>query len=350
MDKKVLVLADPISIHTKKWMDGWKFIGYQPVLSGLSDRVSDNKLIFNEQISVNGGNGIKYIKNIFNFYKVLKRENPAIINAHSMSSYGLVSALIKRKKHTLVFFLPGSDIMIDMNRNFIYSLMSKFVLNRADILVSVSETMTSHLVTKFPNLESKILTQQYGVDTNFLNDFLREKKEIDIVTNRQWKPNSNYTVILEALASFSEKIIKLVGNDNSSYANEMLHKHQDLVSSSTGFIPYEENLSYVGQCKIFISFTSSDGIPLSLIEAMYLGAVPIVSDIEPNRELIKDGVNGFVIPIESKLLKKRIDQVLELDEKEIEKIRIYNRELVLEKFDFEKNFRKLEDRIERHFE
>jgi glycosyltransferase involved in cell wall biosynthesis len=345
MDKKVLVLADPTSIHTKKWMDGWKFIGYQPVLSGLSDRVSDNKLIFNEHISVNGGNGIKYIKNIFNFYKVLKRENPTIINAHSMSSYGLVSALIKKKKHTLVLFLPGSDIMIDMNRNLIYTFMSKFVLNRADILVSVSDTMTKRLLEKNPTLESKILTQQYGVDTKFLNNFFKDEKEIDIISNRQWKPNSNYPIILKALSSFTKKKIKLIGNDNSLYANKILNYYNGLFSSSIGIVSYEENLSYVGSSKVFISFTSSDGIPLSLIEAMYLGAIPIVSDIEPNRELIQDGINGFIVSLDSNKLKIIINKVLALDKNIIKSIQDYNKKLVLDKFDFEKNFKKLNSRL-----
>jgi len=345
MNKKVLVLADPTSIHTKKWIEGWQYIGYETVLSGLSDRVSDNRLIFHEHISTNGGNGLKYIKNILNFYKVLKREKPKLINAHSMSSYGLISALIKGKKHALVFFLPGSDIMIDMNRNLIYSLMSRFVLNRADILVSVSETMTSRLLSKFPHLESKILTQQYGVDTNFLNKFFQEKKEIDIVTNRQWKPNSNYPIILEALSAFTKKSILLVGHDNSLYANNILNSYEALIPASIGFIPYEENLSYVGKSKIFISFTSSDGIPLSLIEAMYLGAIPIVSDIAPNRELVKDGVNGFVVSIEKDALESIISKVFKLDEKEIQEIQMYNKKLVLDKFDFEKNFERLENRV-----
>jgi len=328
MNKKVLVLADPTSIHTKKWIDGWQLIEYETILSGLSDSVNDNKFIFH--------------------YRVLKREKPSIINAHSMSSYGLVSALIKRKKHTLVFFLPGSDIMIDMNRNFIYSLMSKFVLNRADILVSVSETMTKRLLLKFPNLESKILTQQYGVDIDFLNKFYYHDKDIKIITNRQWKPNSNYLIILEALLTFKDDNLKIVGYDNSNYSKEILEKYTDLEKYSTGLIPYEDNIKYVARSEIFISLTSSDGIPLSLIEAIYLGAIPIVSDIEPNRELIKDGINGFVISINITSLKEKIDEVLLLEKKQIKKIQTYNRNLVLEKFDFKKNFFKLKNKIEEY--
>jgi len=346
MDKKILVLADPTSIHTKKWIKGWEYIGYQTVLSGLTDKKNKNKNLFYAKISSTGGNGIKYIKNILNFSKVLKNEQFTIINTHYMSSYGLIGALIKQKKHKLVLFLPGSDVMIDMNRNFIYSLMAKFVLYRTDVLVSVSETMTNKIVTKFPSLHSKILTQQYGVDIQFLNKFFTKKKEIDVITNRQWKPNSNYPVLLNTFASFQTNInFKLIGYDKSSYAKELLDKYKSLIPYSVGIVSYEENLSYVSKSKIFISLTSSDGIPLSLIEAIYLGAIPIVSDIEPNRELIKDGINGFIVSITKNSLQKKIEDVLQLNKEEIEKIQQYNKNLVLKKFDFKKNFQRLEKRL-----
>ena len=78
---------------------------------------------------------------------------------------------------------------------------------------------------------------------------------------------------------------------------------------------------------------------------MYLGAIPIVSDIEPNRELIINDLNGFVVPIDIKSLKETIDKVLKLDKNKIKEIQSYNRILVLEKFDFKKNFFKLNSRV-----
>ena len=345
MNKKILVLADPTSIHTKKWIKGLEFLRYNVILSGLSNKVNNNNLIFNEHINSNGGNAFKYIKSIFKFYKVLKNEQPNITNTHYMSSYGLIGALIKRKKDVIVLSLHGSDVMIDMNKNFIYYFMSKFILNRTDILVSVSDTMTKRILLNFPHLEAKILTQQYGVDTNLLDTFYTQNKNIDIITNRQWKPNSNYPTILKALSNCEDRKLKLVGSDNSSYAKELLNPFDTLKSSSTGMIPYEKNLEYVAMSKIFISLTSSDGIPLSLIEAMYLGAIPIVSDIEPNKELIKDGINGFVISINSDSLQKIINMVMQLAERKINSIQEYNKRLVLEKFDFKKNFKKLENRL-----
>jgi glycosyltransferase involved in cell wall biosynthesis len=219
--------------------------------------------------------------------------------------------------------------------------MAKYIFNKSDIIVSVSDVMTSKILKYFPDLKSKILTQQYGVDINFLDKFDSNNKDITISTNRQWKPNSNYPIILEALQYFKECELKIIGAYDDKYSSELLTQYSDLAHYSTGIISYEQNISYVAQSKIFISLTSSDGMPLSLVEAMYLGAIPIVSNILPNQELIKNGINGFIVPINSKDLKAKIEEVLNLSNEKIKEIQRYNKDLVLDKFDFEKNFNKL---------
>jgi len=342
----VLVLADPDSIHTKKWIVGWQQLGYSTTLSGLSSKSYDGKYIFHEEIATTGGNGIKYIKNIFNFNKVLKEVQPKIINAHFMISYGFLSSLIKRKNHLLVLFLPGTDVMKIMEKNAIFLKLSEYVFNKSDLLVSVSNIMTAKILNRFPHLKEKILTQQYGVDIGFLQQFKGLPKEIDIISNRQWKPNSNYEVILEVLDRLSDTNCMLIGNDNSDYSNALMQKYKKLESANVGITKYEKNIECVAKSTVFISLTSSDGIPLSLIEAMYLGAIPIVSNIAPNLELIEDGINGFVVDINVESLEKTVSRVLSLSIEEKKSMQAYNEEIVLEKFDFTKNFNTLEKKIQ----
>jgi len=342
--KKILLLADPNSIHTKKWSEGWKLIGYDSIISGVAsceDFIYNNDLIIKEDINPLGGNGFKYIKNIFNFKKILKNIDPIILNPHYLTSYGFIGALIKRKKDFLVMSLHGTDIMKTMDRNFIYLLMAKYIFYKSDLIVSVSDIMTNKILKYFPILKDKIITQQYGVDIKLLNSFYTKNKNIFISTNRQWKPNSNYPIILKALSYFTDKYMKIIGAYDDKYSQDLLNNYPMLKKYSTGVVSYETNLKYVAQSKIFISLTSSDGIPLSLVEAMYLGAIPIVSDIGPNRELIEDGINGFLVPIEAESLKNKIKEVDNLSEKTIKAIQEYNKNLVLEKFDFEFNFQKL---------
>lgn len=348
MNQKVLVMASPDSIHTQKWVEGWKRIGYTPFLTGISDKPHpDNNLILPGTIHSTGGNAFTYLKNIFRFKRILQRTDPAIINAHYLSSYGLIAAILKRKKDLLIHFLMGSDVMLSMDKSILHKALSHYSLSKADIIVSVSEAMTAKLLHYFPSLENKIITGQYGIDTEFLDTFIHQKKDIDLISNRSWSENSNYPVIMEAFENFQESSsIALVGNNSSEYACSLLQNHPTLQKNVYPMLPYKENMELVGRSKIFVSLTSSDGTPLSLLEALYLGAIPIVSDLKTNTEVIQNGKNGYVIPIDHQALTETIHTVQQLSEEELSEIRKFNRNLILEKYNFRIFFLRLSQRIQ----
>jgi len=345
MNKKVLIYADPHSVHTVKWLEGWRRLGYETIVSGLSNTICDNKFIFKSKINIKGGNGSEFLKNIFKFKKVLDSSNPNIINAHFLTSYGLIGALLKRKNDKLVIFLMGTDVMITMNRNFIYLYMAKYIFNKSNLLVSSSQTMSDKILKYFPYLEDKILTQQYGIDISLLDKYQSKDKDIDILTNRGWVANSNYEILLDIFNKFKLSKKALIGYNGTDYAKELKQKYPNLESSIYNMLEYKDNISMVGRCKIFISLTTSDGMPLSLLEAMYLGAIPIVSDIPTNHEVINNGINGFIIPIDAKSLYQKIEYVLSLQENRLNEIRDINRELIKDKFDIEKSFYKMNSLI-----
>ena len=60
-------------------------------------------------------------------------------------------------------------------------------------------------------------------------------------------------------------------------------------------LKYSDLLDLLGNSRIFISMTINDGLPSSLVEAMALGALPIHSDLEPIREWIMNGFNGYLV-------------------------------------------------------
>jgi len=59
---------------------------------------------------------------------------------------------------------------------------------------------------------------------------------------------------------------------------------------------HEQILDLMGQARIGIGISSSDGTPNAMLEAMVLGAFPIQSDTISTAEWIEDGVNGLLVP------------------------------------------------------
>lgn len=63
-----------------------------------------------------------------------------------------------------------------------------------------------------------------------------------------------------------------------------------------GKIPHEEVLKLMGKSLIYIGNSNSDGMPNTMLEAIFMGAFPIQSNPGgATAELIEDGVNGLLI-------------------------------------------------------
>jgi glycosyltransferase involved in cell wall biosynthesis len=52
-------------------------------------------------------------------------------------------------------------------------------------------------------------------------------------------------------------------------------------------------------CRVYLSSSLSDGASTALLEAMWLGCLPVVSDIPANREWIRNGENGLLFKAQS---------------------------------------------------
>lgn len=80
----------------------------------------------------------------------------------------------------------------------------------------------------------------------------------------------------------------------------------------TGPVPRERAAEIIANCNIFLAPSRREGFPMALLEAMRVGCIPIVSDYNiANKEVIKDGINGFVIPHRyKKMFEERIKDII----------------------------------------
>ena len=62
----------------------------------------------------------------------------------------------------------------------------------------------------------------------------------------------------------------------------------------TGWAERKDALKYSASGDVFVLTSLWEGLPISLLEAMYMKKVCIVSNIIGNRDVIHTGVNGFV--------------------------------------------------------
>ena len=56
----------------------------------------------------------------------------------------------------------------------------------------------------------------------------------------------------------------------------------------------EDAADFIRACDLYVSPSLSEGMPLNVIEAMTLGKTTLISRIKGHRDLISDGVNGYL--------------------------------------------------------
>ena len=120
----------------------------------------------------------------------------------------------------------------------------------------------------------------------------------------------NHNVILILAGNGPEK-----ENLEQAIIEKKLEKNVKLI----GYVTNLQEYQHISD--IAISCSKREGLPLNIVEAMLSGTPVVATMNRGHRELIQDGVNGFIIEInDNQELKNRILNLLD-DLKEYEKIR-----------------------------
>jgi glycosyltransferase involved in cell wall biosynthesis len=344
--KRLIILADSNSIHTKKWVQilGEKFEVHLISFSQTKIEGIKNYNISSKKINPKGNNFF-YLFKIFKIRSLLKKIKPDIINAHYLTSFGLVAALVKPVNTPLIQTVHGTDIMVTPDKNFILDFFAKFSLNKAHHIFSVAEHMTDKLKLKFGIDSSKITTIQYGVNFSQIREKTKSHKKIDFISTRNLIHNSNINIIIKAFEMFLDKCnmkSKLLIVGEGYQKNELMDyvKQKGLEANIIfkGELQHSELIEVLVQSKFFISLTNSDGTSLSLLEAMAAGAIPIVSKIQANTMWIEHEKNGYVSEISIEDL-FQIMRKIKYDKNFVS----INHKIITEKGDFDVNRIKIQN-------
>lgn len=339
-NKKIFFVADAKSIHTVKWINYFVEKNYDVYLATFAN-VNNTKctniyFLGNKESQVSGGN-YHYLFGVLELAKIFKNIQPDCINAHYSYSMGFIALLAKNRSNVNSEFsvvCHGSDVLAPP-KPYIFDMINKYLLKRCDKVFVVSDQIKDKVENFGVDVE-KIFIGQYGID--LANPDIN--KDIDIVSNRAYNPNSRIDFLLKAIDSMDYRnlnIIFIVPNIgdrdynilSSRYPYIKFHKH----------IEYNKMINLVSRSKIYISATKSDGTSLSLLEAMKLNCIPVISNIVSNRSWILDGVNGYLFNGEREF-KYKLNQALQL--KNNESITNINKKLLFEKGTYSRQLSKIE--------
>jgi glycosyltransferase involved in cell wall biosynthesis len=99
---------------------------------------------------------------------------------------------------------------------------------------------------------------------------------------------------------------------------------------------------WLARADLYLSASLSDSTSVSLLEAMASGAVPVVSDLEGNREWVEDGVGARLFgPGDAASLTRALEAALD-DPAWVERARVHNRRVAESRADGARGLARIE--------
>lgn len=218
----------------------------------------------------------------------------------------------------------------------IYKLIERRLAKKSTGIVAISNLQKEEL-SKEHNIcaGKKITVIPLGFDLNKFHENLEEKRqitraeysimedEVAICIIGRLAPIKNHTLFLESIELVSKQTDKkiavfIVGDGAERISIELKIENMQL-GSNVRFVltSWIKNIDYFNAGMDILCLTSNnEGTPVSLIEAQAANIPVISTDVGGVRDVVKDGVTGFIVPKNSKeKFSEKLLLLLENDDK-----------------------------------
>lgn len=265
-----------------------------------SETPDDYGQYFDEKIQLievkNFNRSINILQDLKAFCEIRQIANdvkPDIIHLHS-SKAGAIGRWAFWEKHTPLYYSPHgySFLMQDatVNSRHFYKFIEKISGRRPCTTIACSQGEYEASL----DLNKKVALINNGINVDELQSLINiygvkedPNKLIVYTSGRICSPKN--PELFNAVAEKVPDVSFLWIGDG-----ELRGKLKSPNIHITGWLDRKSALKYSMTADIFILPSLWEGMPLSLLEAMYLKKLCLVSDAIGNRDVIENGVNGFI--------------------------------------------------------
>jgi len=250
----------------------------------------------------------------------------------------------------------GFDIYEE--RNFLnYLPRREHILKNIDKVFPCSNDGKNHILELYPDYKEKIKTSYLGTYDQKIDSLYKFSDELRIVSCSRVVKVKRINIIIETLNLLEKSNIKVswthIGGGPLykkmvKLANKKLKSvNINMTDNVTNDKVYE--LYNKSDYDFFINVSSSEGIPVSIMEAISFGIPVIATDVGGTHEILVNNVNGFLV--NKNISPMELKSVL-IDSKKIEndkylKMRDNSRRIWQEKFNAKDNYKKFVKEIEK---
>lgn len=217
-----------------------------------------------------------------------------------------------------------------------------------DQIAVISQNGKQALLTRYGEA-GKVCVHRLGAMDRQKQNPVADRQVFRIVTCARTIPLKRLDRLVDALCLLTHRPIcwTHIGTGQCQqelerYAAERLP--ENVTAEFMGFLPNTEiyNCYATKPFHIFINVSETEGVPVSIMEAMSFHIPVIATAVGGTPELIEEGKNGYLLPerFTDEALAERICQVMELGEEDYRSLRTHAREKFQQEYSAEPNYRK----------
>lgn len=260
------------------------------------------------------------MKNIQSYKKlkeIIKKEHYSIIHCHTPTAGVLtrIAAKKTRKKGTKVIYTAHGFHFYKGAPKFnwiIYYPIEKFMSKYTDCLITITEEDYKLAKKKFKKAKQIKHINGVGFNTERLDKYISEEekdnlkeqlniKQNDIVLSyiAELNKNKNQNLLINSIEQLKKEIpnikLLLIGNGT------LKQYYQDIINNKN----LQDNVKLLGTrtdiaellsiTNIYVASSIREGLPVNIMEAMYMELPIIATDNRGHRELVINGENGYIV-------------------------------------------------------
>lgn len=257
----------------------------------------DKRIKFVEVKNFSRSIGMQDFKALSEVRDTIKKEKPDIVHLHS-SKAGVIGRLAIKNKNIKVFYTPHGYSFFKKDdsklKRAMYKSIEKVVAtyNKDCITIACSEGEYNQAKEISRNCEYV----NNGINTEHIDRYVSRNNDACKIKSDKLKigaigridTQKNPQLFNQIAEKFPDIDFIWIGDGNQ----------RDLLKSEnikiTGWLKNDKAIEQIADCDVFLLPSLWEGLPMSLLEAMYMQKVCIVSNISGNNNVIKNGINGFI--------------------------------------------------------
>ena len=302
---RVVLFGDGESPHLLKWARALaprvelhvaSSRGLAPALAALV--APERTLLLGHATKFEGGN-VALLKTLPLLARWLRGVDADWINAHYLTSHGTLAWLARKLgvRARLAASAWGSDILVAPRSSALLRWATSRVLRDAAVCTSDS----AHMAQRMRELGAReVMTFPFGLDALPAAPTAKEPRLF--FANRGlediYDPRRVLTLFAGIAVAWPDARLVVANSGSLS----------DALRSQAGELGLADRIDFVGRldaatqstfyarARWYVSVPRSDSVSVSVLEAMAHGCIPLLSDLPANRELVRDGANGLIVP------------------------------------------------------